>query len=77
MLALTFQNKSDYDLILEDDTFDLIDLLDFSVNNPLTIVATHNDGSQDKILCNHTYNDIQIEWFKAGSALNLIREKQS
>ena len=77
MLALTFQNKSDYDLILEDDTFDLIDLLDFSVNNPLTIVATHKDGSQDKILCNHTYNDIQIEWFKAGSALNLIREKQS
>ena len=77
MLALTFQNKSDYDLILEDDTFDLIDLLDFSVNKPLTIVATHKDGSQDKILCNHTYNDIQIEWFKAGSALNLIREKQS
>ena len=77
MLALTFQNKSDYDLILEDDTFDLIDLLDFSVNNPLTIVATHKDGSQDKILCNHTYNNIQIEWFKAGSALNLIREKQS
>ena len=77
MLALTFQNKSDYDLILEDDTFDLIDLLDFSVNKPLSIVATHKDGSQDKILCNHTYNDIQIEWFKAGSALNLIREKQS
>ena len=77
MLALTFQNKSDYDLILEDDTFDLIDLLDFSVNNSLTIVATHKDGSQNKILCNHTYNDIQIEWFKAGSALNLIREKQS
>ena len=77
MLALTFQNKSDYDLILEDDTFDLIDLLDFSVNKPLTIVTTHKDGSQDKILCNHTYNDIQIEWFKAGSALNLIREKQS
>ncbi len=77
MLALTFQNKSDYDLILEDDTFDLIDLLDFSVNKPLTIVATHKDGSQDKILCNHTYNDIQIEWFKAGSALNFIRKKQN
>ena len=77
MLALTFKDKSDYDLILEDDTFDLIDLQDFSVNNPLTIVAKHKDGSQNKILCNHTYNDIQIEWFKAGSALNLIRKKQS
>ena len=77
MLALTFKDKSDYDLILEDDTFDLIDLQDFSVNNLLTIVATHKDGSRDKILCNHTYNDIQIEWFKAGSALNLIRKKQS
>ena len=77
MLALTFKDKSDYDLILEDDTFDLIDLQDFSVDNPLTIVAKHKDGSQNKILCNHTYNDIQIEWFKAGSALNLIRKKQS
>ena len=77
MLALTFKDKSDYDLILEDDTFDLIDLQDFSVNNPLTIVAKHKDGSRNKILCNHTYNDIQIEWFKAGSALNLIRKKQS
>ena len=77
MLALTFKDKSDYDLILEDDTFDLIDLQDFSVDNPLTIVAKHKNGSQNKILCNHTYNDIQIEWFKAGSALNLIRKKQS
>ncbi len=77
MLALTFKDKSDYDLILEDDTFDLIDLQDFSVNNLLTIVATHKNGSRDKILCKHTYNDIQIEWFKAGSALNLIRKKQS
>ena len=77
MIALTFKDKSDYDLILEDDTFDLIDLQDFSVNNPLTIVAKHKDGSRNKILCNHTYNDFQIEWFKAGSALNLIRKKQS
>ena len=76
MLALTFSKKSDYDLILENDTFDFIDLSKFSSGNPITIVAIHEDGSNNKISCNHTYNDIQIEWFKAGSALNLIRKNQ-
>ena len=76
MLALTFSKKSDYDLILENDTFDFIDLPKFSSGNPITIVAIHEDGSNNKISCNHTYNDIQIEWFKAGSALNLIRKNQ-
>ena len=76
MLALTFAKKSDYDLILENDTFDFIDLPKFSSGNPITIVAIHEDGSNNKISCNHTYNDIQIEWFKAGSALNLIRKNQ-
>ncbi|MCH2380977.1 MAG: aconitase family protein, partial [Nitrososphaerales archaeon] len=76
MLALTFAKKSDYDLILENDTFDFIDLPKFSSGNPITIVAIHEDGSNNNISCNHTYNDIQIEWFKAGSALNLIRKNQ-
>ena len=76
MLALTFAKKSDYDLILENDTFDFIDLPKFSSGNPITIVVNHEDGSNNNISCNHTYNDIQIEWFKAGSALNLIRKNQ-
>jgi aconitate hydratase len=76
MLALTFAKKSDYDLILENDTFDFIDLPKFSSGNPITIVLNHEDGSNNNISCNHTYNDIQIEWFKAGSALNLIRKNQ-
>ena len=76
MLALTFAKKSDYDLILENDTFDFIDLPKFYSGNPITIVVNHEDGSNNNISCNHTYNDIQIEWFKAGSALNLIRKNQ-
>ena len=76
MLALTFADKSDYDKIQENDTFDFMDLDQFSKGNPLTLVANHEDGSSDKIVCNHTYNEAQIEWFKAGSALNLIRTQQ-
>ena len=76
MLGLTFSDKSDYDKILEDDTFDFLDLEDFSPGKPLTLLASHGDGTTDQILCNHTYNDTQISWFKAGSALNLIRAQQ-
>ncbi len=76
MLALKFADKSDYDKIQENDTFDFMDLDQFSKGNPLTLVANHEDGSSDKIVCNHTYNEAQIEWFKAGSALNLIRSQQ-
>ena len=76
MLALTFSNKSDYDKIQENDSFDLVDLDKFSPGKPLTLVANHEDGSSDTIMCDHTYNDTQIEWFKAGSALNLIRSQQ-
>lgn len=72
MLALTFSNENDYDLIREDDTFNFIDLTSFAPNKPLTIEVLHSDGSVDIIKANHTYNDSQIEWFKAGSALNLI-----
>ena len=75
MLALTFKNKEDYNKIFEDDTFNLINLDEFSVGKPLKIKITHSDGSSDIISCNHTYNISQIEWFRAGSALNLIRSK--
>ena len=73
MLALTFADKTDYDKILEDDTLDFIDLDQFSMGKSLALDVFHTDGSSDTIYCNHTYNDTQIEWFKAGSALNLIR----
>ena len=77
MLGLTFANESDYDKIQEDDTFDFIDLVDFSPGKPLTIIAKHADGSEDKIIANHTYNTGQIEWFKNGSALNLIKKENA
>ena len=76
MLALTFADKTDYDKILEDDTLDFIDLDQFSMGKPLALDVFHTDGSSDTIYCNHTYNDTQIEWFKAGSALNLIRSQE-
>ena len=72
VLALTFNNKSDYDLIREDDTFDICGLDSFSPSSPLALVIHHKDGMVDKIVVNHTFNKNQIEWFKAGSALNLI-----
>jgi aconitate hydratase len=77
MLALTFANEADYDKIQEDDTFNFVDLTDFSEGKPLTIELVHADGSKDSIKANHTYNVAQIEWFKAGSALNLIKAQQS
>ena len=73
MLGLTFENESDYDLIREDDTFNFIDLDSFAPNKSLTLQVVHQDGSSDQITLNHTYNEQQIEWFRAGSALNLIR----
>lgn len=74
MLALTFDNENDYDLIQEDDTFNFIDLENFAEGQPLTVELVHNDGSKDEIKVNHTYNATQIEWFKEGSALNLIKK---
>lgn len=70
MLALTFANEADYDKVLEDDTIDIIDLTEFAPGRPLTVVLRHADGTSDTILANHSYNAGQIEWFKAGSALN-------
>ncbi len=75
MLALTFINKADYDKIQEDDKIDIIGLKEFAPNLPLKIVLHHKDGVTEEFLVNHTYNQTQIEWFKAGSALNLIRKQ--
>ncbi len=73
MLGLTFANPSDYDLIQEDDSIDILGLTTFTPGEPLQIVLNHKDGSSDTILANHTYNEGQIDWFKAGAALNLIK----
>ena len=77
MLALTFADKADYDKIQENDTIDFVDLDQFSPGKSLTLNLTHEHGSTDKIVCNHTFNQTQIDWFRAGSALNLIRSQQS
>ncbi len=74
MLALTFDNENDYDLIEEDDTFNFIDLENFSPNKQITIELIHSNGKVDIIKTNHTYNEQQIEWYKEGSALNLIKK---
>ena len=77
MLGLTFANEADYDLIKEDDTFNFVDLTDFAPGKQLTLEVVHADGSKDAIKLNHTYNEQQIEWFKAGSALNLIKAQNA
>ncbi len=76
MLALTFRNKADYDLIKEEDVLDIEGVVMFVPGKDLTLVAHHGDGSVDHISLQHTYNEQQIAWFKAGSALNLIKEEQ-
>ena len=76
MLALTFDNKTDYDKIREDDRISVKGLKSFAAGKPLTIELAHKDGSRDEFLVNHTYNENQLEWFRAGSALNLIKMKQ-
>lgn len=75
MLALTFADKADYDKIQEDDSIDIIGLTEFAPGMPLTLVLNHADGTSDSILVNHTYNAQQIEWFKEGAALNIIRKE--
>ena len=77
MLGLTFANEADYNKIKEDDTFNFIDLVDFSAGKQLTLELVHADGSKEEIKLNHTYNEQQIEWFKAGSALNLIKMQEA
>ncbi len=75
MLGVTFNNNDDYNKIQEDDTIDVLGLTTFAPGVPLTVVANHKDGTKDEIVVNHTYNQQQIEWFKAGSALNIIRKE--
>ncbi|PWJ59032.1 aconitate hydratase [Dyadobacter jejuensis] len=74
MLALTFDNPADYDKIQENDSIDIVGLESFAEGTPLTIVLNHEDGTSESITVNHTYNAQQVEWFKAGSALNIIRK---
>ena len=76
MLALTFANPEDYDKIQEDDLFNFLDLDQFAPGKPITIELVHSDGTRENIIANHTYNNGQIEWFKAGSALNLIKKNE-
>ena len=77
LLALTFSDPADYDKIREDDRFDIVGLKEFSPNKPLQIVLKHSDNTTEQITVNHTYNQNQIEWFKAGSALNLIKQQHT
>ena len=75
MLGLTFADKEDYNKILEDDSIDILGLTSFAPGKQLSIQLNHKDGTSETILVNHTYNENQIEWFKAGGALNIIRSK--
>jgi aconitate hydratase len=77
MLALTFANEADYDKIKEDDTFNFLNLNEFAPNQPIEIEVVHSLNSKEVIVTNHTYNEQQIEWFKAGSALNLIKQQNN
>ncbi|WP_340077419.1 aconitate hydratase [Leptobacterium sp. I13] len=77
MLGITFANEKDYDLIQEDDTFNFVDLAEFAPEKQLTIELVHSDGSKDMIKANHSYNTTQIRWYKAGSALNLIKAQNN
>ena len=77
MLGITFANENDYDLIQEDDTFNFIDLVEFAPGRAITIEVVHADGTKDTIMANHTYNAQQIEWYKEGSALNLIKKQNA
>jgi aconitate hydratase len=73
MLAVSFDNPADYDKIKEDDRIDILGLTDFRTGKALKMVLHHADGSSEEFPLNHSYNGNQIEWFKAGAALNLIR----
>jgi aconitate hydratase len=77
MLALTFANKEDYNKIQEDDAIDIVGLTSFTTGKSLEVVLHHKDGSSESIQANHSYNEQQIEWFKSGGALNVIRAGMS
>jgi aconitate hydratase len=75
MLGITFNDKEDYNKIQEDDVINILGLDEFAVNTPLTVTLNHKDGTKDSFIVNHTYNEPQINWFKAGGALNIIRKE--
>jgi aconitate hydratase len=75
MLGLTFQNKEDYDLVQEGDLVDVLGLKELAPGIPLEICLHHSEGSTDRFKANHTLNNNQIAWFRAGSALNLLRQE--
>ncbi|HYD22276.1 MAG TPA: aconitate hydratase, partial [Flavipsychrobacter sp.] len=75
MLALTFNDKADYEKVKEDDIIDILGVVDFTPGQKLTMVLNHSDGTKDEVTLNHTYNHQQIEWFRAGGALNVIRQQ--
>ena len=75
LLALTFSNPDDYEKILEDDKISLVDLNNLAPGQQVKCILTHNDGNKEEIMLNHSYNQAQIEWFKAGSALNVLRNR--
>jgi aconitate hydratase len=77
MLALTFADKADYDKIQENDNIDIEGLLAMAPGKQLQVVLNHADGSNETINVNHSYNEQQIDWFKAGGALNIIRASVS
>jgi len=77
ILALTFADKADYDKIREDDEISLIGLNNFEPGKPLLVRLHHNDGTTEEFEVRHSYNETQIEWFKAGSALNAMKMKQT
>ena len=74
VLTLTFNDKDDYNKIKEDDKIDITGLDSFAAGNQFTVTLKHSDGTNEKFHANHSYNESQIEWFKAGSALNIIRK---
>jgi Aconitase A len=75
MLGITFADSNDYEKIQEDDKIDIIGLTTFAPGKQLTVVLHHHDGTTESFAVNHTYNAQQIEWFKAGGALNIIRKQ--
>ena len=77
MLGLTFVNKADYDKFQEDDSVDILGLTTFAPGKNLQLVLNHSDGTSDTIEVAHTYNAAQIEWFKEGAALNIIKKQQN
>lgn len=75
VLALTFADPADYDAIRADDTIDVVGLADLEPGNPVTVVVRHADGSTREVRTTHTMSDEHIEWFRAGSALNVLRQQ--